>query len=285
MNFSKEQIASEIIQIAKISELENDVNTLKHIFGLLDLTSLNIKDYDDKIKSMVLAVNQFQQKFPDYPNVAAICVFPNFIGLVKENLTCKDVKIAAVAGGFPTSQTFLAIKLAETNLAVTKGADEVDVVISVGKFLNKEYEEVSKEIALLKSSCNKAHMKVILETGALPDEESIYTASMLCMEAGADFIKTSTGKTEPAATYEAMYVMVHAIKDFYQKTGKKVGIKPAGGIVTVKQALVYYGIVKHILGQEWLNNKYFRIGASRLANNILTKLNELKDIKSEVKYF
>lgn len=285
MNFSKEQIASEIIKIAKMSEQENDANILKHIFNLLDLTSLNTTDFDDKIKSMVSAVNQFHQHFADCPNVAAICVYPNFVDLVKENLKCNDVKIAAVSGGFPSSQTFLAIKLAETNLAVSKGADEVDVVISVGKFLNKEYQDVANELMLLKSSCNNAHMKVILETGALLNEELIYTASMLSMEAGADFIKTSTGKIEPAATYEAMYVMVNAIKDFYHKTGKKVGIKPAGGIITVKQALVYYGIVKHVLGNEWLNNEYFRIGASRLANNILTKLNELKGIKTEVKYF
>ncbi len=284
MKFSKEQLTTEIIQIAKSSELENDVNTLNNIFNLLDLTSLNINDYNEKIKSMVLAVNQFHNHFPDVPNVAAICVYPNFVDLVKENLNCEDVKIAAVSGGFPTSQTFLAIKLAETNLVVSKGADEVDVVISIGKFLNKEYEEVYKEIDLLKTSCDKAHIKVILETGALQDEEQIYTASMLSMEAGADFIKTSTGKIEPAATYEAMYVMTRAIKDFYEKTGKKVGIKP-GGIITVKQALVYYGIVNHILGSEWLNNKYFRIGASRLANNVLTKLNELKGNKSEVKYF
>ncbi|MCX7861723.1 MAG: deoxyribose-phosphate aldolase [Bacteroidales bacterium] len=285
MRFTKEQIAADIIQMAKFSEQENDAQVLKQIFNLLDLTSLNTTDYNEKILSMVNAVNDFEKHFPSCPNVAAICVYPNFADLVKKHLTAKGIKIAVVSAGFPSSQTFLAVKLSETNIAVSKGADEVDVVISVGKFLNKEFQAVADELTLLKTACGHAHMKVILETGALPDEESIYTASMLSMEAGADFIKTSTGKLEPAATYEAMYVMVHAIKDYYHKTGKKIGIKPAGGIVTVKQALVYYSIVKNILGEEWLNNRLFRIGASRLANNILTKLNELNGIKSEVKYF
>jgi deoxyribose-phosphate aldolase len=162
---------------------------------------------------------------------------------------------------------------------------DIDIVMSVGKFLNKEYQDVANEIALIKSSCGKSHLKVILETGALPNEESIYNASMLSMEAGADFIKTSTGKQEPAATYEAVYTMVHAIKDYFNKTGRMVGIKPAGGIVTVKQSLVYYSIVKNILGDKWLNNHYFRIGASRLANNLLTRMNELNGIKEEAKYF
>lgn len=285
MKFTKEQIASEIIQLAKSSDQENDIQVLKQIFNLLDLTSLNTTDHDIKIKNMIDAVNKFEHHFPDCPNVAAICVYPNFVDVVKKNLTAKDVNIAVVSAGFPSSQTFLSVKLSETSIAVSKGANEVDIVISVGKFLNKEYQTVADEISLLKAVCGNAHLKVILETGSLPDEEAIYNASMLSMEAGADFIKTSTGKTEPAATYEAVYIMVHAIKDFYNKTGKKIGIKPAGGVVTVKQALVYYSIVKHILGNDWLNKHLFRIGASRLANNILTKINELKGIKSEVKYF
>ncbi len=285
MNFSKEQIAAEIIKLAKFSENENDVTVLKQIFSFIDLTSLNTTDNDVVIRAMVEKVNQFSAQFPDYPNVAAICVYPNFTSLVKETLTVKDVNIAVVSACFPSSQSFLAVKLAETSIAVEKGANEVDIVISLGKFLNKQYQEVANEISLLKASCGNAHMKVILETGSLPDEESVYVASMLSMEAGADFIKTSTGKVDPAATYEAVYIMAQAIKEYYEKTGKKIGIKPAGGIVTVKQALVYYSIVKNILGEEWLNNKLFRIGASRLANNILTKLNETKGIKTEVKYF
>jgi len=285
MDFSKETIAAEIMQLAKFSEQDSDINVLKTVFNLIDLTSLNTSDFDDKIKAMVEKVNRFNEHYSDCPNVAAICVYPNFVNTVKQNLTAKGVKIAAVSAGFPSSQTFLAIKLAETSLAVEKGADDIDIVMSVGKFLNKEYQDVANEIALIKSSCGKSHLKVILETGALPNEESIYNASMLSMEAGADFIKTSTGKQEPAATYEAVYTMVLAIKDYFNKTGRMVGIKPAGGIVTVKQSLVYYSIVKNILGDKWLNNHYFRIGASRLANNLLTRMNELKGIKEEVKYF
>ncbi|HNV96541.1 MAG TPA: deoxyribose-phosphate aldolase [Bacteroidales bacterium] len=285
MDFSKETIAAEIMQLAKFSEQDSDINVLKTVFNLIDLTSLNTSDFDDKIKAMVEKVNRFNEHYSDCPNVAAICVYPNFVNTVKQNLTAKGVKIAAVSAGFPSSQTFLAIKLAETSLAVEKGADDIDIVMSVGKFLNKEYQDVANEIALIKSSCGKSHLKVILETGALPNEESIYNASMLSMEAGADFIKTSTGKQEPAATYEAVYTMVHAIKDYFNKTGRMVGIKPAGGIVTVKQSLVYYSIVKNILGDKWLNNHYFRIGASRLANNLLTRMNELNGIKEEAKYF
>ncbi|MGQ9845920.1 MAG: deoxyribose-phosphate aldolase [Bacteroidales bacterium] len=285
MDFSKETIAAKIMQIAKLAEQDTNINVLKQIFNFIDLTSLNTTDNDDKIKTMVEKVNHFNEHFPDCPNVAAICVYPNFVKTVKQNLKAKDVRIAAVSAGFPSSQTFLSVKLAETNLAVEKGADDIDIVMSVGKFINKEYQEVANEISLIKSVCGKAHLKVILETGALPNEESIYNASMLSIEAGADFLKTSTGKQEPASTYEAVYVMVNAIKDYYEKTGKMIGIKPAGGIVTVKQALVYYAIVKNVLGDKWLNNHYFRIGASRLANNLLTRINELKGIKDEVKYF
>lgn len=285
MDYSKETIAAKIMQLAKFAEQDNEMDVLKKIFSFIDLTSLNTLDNDNKIKTMVEKVNLFSDQYPDCPNVAAICVYPNFVSTVKKELQTKDIKIAAVSAGFPSSQTFLAIKIAETNLAVEKGANDIDIVMSVGKFLNKEYQEVADEISLIKSVCGKAHLKVILETGVLPNEETIYNASILSMEAGADFIKTSTGKQEPAATYEAVYVMANAIKDYYEKTGKMVGIKPAGGIVTVKQALIYYAIVKNILGEKWLNNLYFRIGASRLANNLLTRMNELKGIKEEVKYF
>jgi len=285
MDYSKETIAAEIMQLAKFAEQENNIDVIRKIFNLIDLTSLNTVDHDDKIIAMVEKVNHFNEHYLDCPNVAALCVYPNFVSTVKKHLKAKDVRIAAVSAGFPSSQTFLAVKLAETNLAVEKGANDIDIVMSVGKFINKEYQDVANEISLIKSVCGNTHLKVILETGALPNEEAIYNASMLSMEAGADFIKTSTGKQEPAATYEAVYVMVSAIKDYYEKTGRMVGIKPAGGIVTVKQALVYYSIVKYILGEKWLNNHYFRIGASRLANNLLTRINELKGIKEEVKYF
>lgn len=285
MNFSKEVIASEVMQLAKVSEPDTDINVLQQIFNVIDLTSLNTTDNESKIKLMVEKVNDFNKHYPNSSNVAGICVYPNFTHTVKQNLKEKSVKIVAVSGGFPSSQTFLSIKLAETSLAIEKGADEIDIVMSVGDFINKNYQKVANEISLIKSICGKAHLKVILETGALPNEEAIYTASMLSMEAGADFIKTSTGKQEPAATYEAVYVMVNAIKEYYEKTGKMIGIKPAGGIVTVKQALIYHSIVKNILGDNWLNNRYFRIGASRLANNLLAHINKLKGIKAENKYF
>ncbi len=285
MNFNKENISASIMQLSKNDDYENNPAILRQILNFIDLTSLNTTDHQTKIIELVEKVNNFQHAFPDCPNVAAICVYPNFAKTVREHLQVKEVNIATVAGCFPSSQSFLSVKLSEVSLAVEKGADEVDIVLSVGKFLNKEYQEVADEIALIKTAAGEAHLKVILETGVFPDEESIYTASMLSMESGADFIKTSTGKVDPAATYDAVYIMTNAIKEFYEKTGKIIGIKPAGGIVTVKQALVYYSIVEHVLGKSWLNNKYFRIGASRLANNILTHLHKINGIKTEVKYF
>jgi deoxyribose-phosphate aldolase len=231
-------------------------------------------------------VNGFETSFPGYKNVAAICVYPSFVELVKNTLNNKKFNIASVTGGFPSSQTFIAVKLAETTIAVEKGATEVDMVISVGKFLEKDYQKVSDEIVLIKTAAGKAHVKVILETGAIPSYNEVYLASMLAMEAGADFIKTSTGKMEPAATPEAVFVMVNAIKEYVSKTGRMVGIKPAGGVVTPEQALVYFTIVKDVLGEKWLNAEYFRLGASRLANNLLSKIQEIETGKKvDINYF
>ncbi|MCX7953842.1 MAG: deoxyribose-phosphate aldolase [Bacteroidales bacterium] len=284
MNFNKDEITQAVIEIARIAEKEYNIETLKKIFNCIDLTSLNTDDNNTVISQMVEKVSNFSNKFPEINNVAAICVYPNFVKIVKEKLTDKNVKIAAVAGGFPSSQTFLSIKLAETNLAIEKGADEVDIVLSVGKFLNKEYREVTNEIVFLKNVSQNACLKVILETGLLKDEKLIYDASIVSMESGADFIKTSTGKLEPMATYEAVYVMCNAIKDYYEKNKRMVGIKPSGGITAVRQAITYYTIVKTILGEDWLNNSYFRIGTSRLANNLLGEILRLEG-KSEIKYF
>ena len=190
------------------------------------------------------------------------------------------VNIACVSGGFPSSQTFIEVKVAETALAITDGADEIDIVISIGKFLSGDYEGMCEEIVELKEVCKEHHLKVILETGALKSASNIKKASILSMYSGADFIKTSTGKQQPAATPEAAYVMCEAIKEYYQKTGNKVGFKPAGGINTVNDAVVYYTIVKEVLGEEWLNNQLFRLGTSRLANLLLS------DIKGEeIKFF
>lgn len=284
MNLNKDEITKKVMEIAKLAEKEYTVETLKRIFNCIDLTSLNADDNKTNISQLTEKVSNFKEKFSDINNVAAICVYPNFVKIVKEKLTDKNVKIAAVTGGFPSSQTFLSIKLAETNLAIEKGANEVDIVLSIGKFLNKEYKEVVDELVLIKNVAENTRVKVILETGLLRDEKLIYDASILSMESGADFIKTSTGKIEPMATYEAVYVMCCAIKDYYEKNKRKVGIKPAGGITAVRQAITYYTIVKTVLGDEWLSNEYFRIGASRLANNLLCEILRLNG-KNEVKYF
>lgn len=250
----------------------NRPEILSNCIGLMDLTSLNHTDTASKIESMVQKVNLFKEQFPNYPQVAAICVYPNFTKTVREILKDNSVKLAVVAGVFPSSQSFLEIKCAECKMASQAGADEIDIVLSLSHFLEGEYEKASEEIREIKKAAGKAHLKVILESGTLKEPEQIFKASMLAMEAGADFIKTSTGKTEPAATPEAAYVMCSAIKDFHNKTGIKVGFKPAGGIVTPKDAILYYAIVDSVLGEDWLNPHLFRLGASRLANNILSEL-------------
>ena len=245
---------------------------LKLAFSLIDLTTLNTEDTVEKGKLFCDNVNSFSSKYKGIPNVAAICVYPSLVSTIQKRLKTEGVKIASVAGGFPASQTFISIKIAESKLAIEKGANEIDIVMSVGTFLEKNYETVFNEIKLIKQSIGDVHLKVILETGILKSPELIRIASILSMEAGADFIKTSTGKTDPPATLEAVYVMTEAINDFYNKTGKKIGIKPAGGISTSQDAIDYLSIVKHNLGNEWMNNKLFRIGASRLANNIVADI-------------
>jgi len=286
MKLTKQFISKEIEKINKISKKNFNINNLKSVLNSIDLTTLNTTDTDTKVKELCTKVNSFSKNFKNTKNVAAICIYPSFVKLVKSELKDKNVKIASVIGGFPSSQTFISVKLAETSIAVEKGADEVDMVISVGKFLEKDYKTVASEISLMKAAAGKAHLKVILETGALTNYDDIYLASILAMEAGADFIKTSTGKLEPAATPEAVFVMANAIKDYYNKSKRIVGLKPAGGIVTPEQAIVHFTITKEVLGEKWLNNKYFRIGASRLANNLLSEIHKLETGKAkEIKYF
>jgi deoxyribose-phosphate aldolase len=259
---------------------ENDtVAVYKQCLNQIDLTSLNGTDTHAEIISMVEKVNGFKAKFPHLPNVGAICVYPALVPVVKEHLT-ENVGIAAVSAGFPASQTFIEVKVAETAMCVMEGATEIDVVISIGKFLEDNYQEVYEELSEIKAACREAHLKVILETGALQSASNIKKASILAMASGADFIKTSTGKIPVAATLEATYIMCHAIKEWYTKTGVKVSYKPAGGIVTTEDAVKHYTIVKEILGNEWLNNTMFRFGASRLANNLLSSIEG-----KEVKYF
>lgn len=270
-----------LIKIKEIAKSrEKDAEVLKKCFSLIDLTTLNSTDGEERGRQFAEKVSGFNKQFPDLKNVAAICVYPTLVTTVKENLTAKNVKIASVAAGFPSSQTFIDIKLSECQMAIEFGADELDVVISLGAFLEGDYFTVFSELQQIKDVADETHVKVILETGALPTLQDIKLASFLAMEAGADFIKTSTGKLEPAATPEAMYVMCEAIKEFHEKTGKKVGVKPAGGVAKTGDATLYYSIVEQVLGNEWLNPELFRLGASRLANTLLTDITG-----KEVSYF
>jgi len=249
----------------------NNIEVYKQCLNQIDLTSLSGTDTESEIRAMVEKVNNFENEFSDLPNVAAICVYPALVPIVKATLT-EPIGIAAVSAGFPASQTFIEIKVAETALCVMEGATEIDVVISIGKFLEGKYEEVFEELEEIKSACHDAHLKVILETGSLQTASNIKKAAIIAMAAGADFIKTSTGKIPVAATPEATFVMCQAIKEWNEKNNVKVSYKPAGGISTTEEAVKHYTLVKEILGEEWLNNKRFRFGASRLANDLLSSI-------------
>ena len=260
-------------------EENSNVAVYKQCLSQIDLTSLNGTDTHAEIISMVEKVNGFKAEFPHLPNVGAICVYPALVPVVKAHLT-ENIGIAAVSAGFPASQTFIEVKVAETAMCVMEGATEIDVVISIGKFLSGDYLEVYEELSEIKAACREAHLKVILETGALVSASNIKRAAILAMASGADFIKTSTGKIPVAATLEATYVMCQAIKEWHEKTGVKISYKPAGGIVTTEDAVKHFSLVKAILGDEWLNKTMFRFGASRLANNLLSSIEG-----KEVKYF
>ena len=271
LNLNDEEISRKAAEIIGKSEENNTPGVLKFLYSCIDLTSLNTEDSKENIWKFVETVNDFEGSELDIDNVAAICVYPNFVQTVKEALTA-DVHVASVAGGFPSSQTFAEVKIAEVSLAVADGADEIDIVLNVGDFLEENYEELSVEIEEIKDACRDAKLKVILETGLLKTAENIKKASILSMYSGADFLKTSTGKVYPGATPEAAYVICQTIKEYYQLHNKKIGIKVSGGIRTVEDALKYYTIVKETLGKEWLNPELFRIGASSLSQNILKAL-------------
>lgn len=274
-------IAAEVTGIiAKKREEYNTPDVKKFLFNCIDLTTLRSEDNDESVMRFTQNVNRFDEEYPDLKNVAAICVYPNFAEIVRDTLEVEEVQIACVSGGFPSSQTFTEVKIAETAMAIADGATEIDIVIPVGKFLAGDYEAMCDEIEELKETCKTHRLKVILETGALKTAENIKKASILAMYAGADFIKTSTGKQKPAATPEAAYVMCQAIKEYYELTGRRVGFKPAGGLNTVEDALTYYTIVREVLGEEWLNNFYFRLGTSRLANLLLSDI-----LGQETKFF
>ena len=258
----------------------NNIDVKKEIFHCIDLTTLKCTDSEESVMKFTEKVNEFVDKYPDLENVAAICVYPNMAEIVSDSLEADNVKIACVSGGFPSSQTFMEVKIAETAMAIHAGAEEIDIVMPVGKFLCGDYEGMCDEIGELKDVCGEKTLKVILETGALRTASNIKKAAILAMYAGADFIKTSTGKETISATPEAALVMCEAIKEYYKETGRKVGFKAAGGIDSVKKALAYYTIVKETLGEDWLNNGLFRIGTSRLTNLLLSDI-----IGEDVKFF
>lgn len=250
----------------------NNKDVKKFLLSCIDLTSLKCTDSEENILNFTEKVNEFVDKYPDMKNVAAICVYPNMAEVVNDTLEADDVKIACVSGGFPSSQTFIEVKVAETAMAIHAGADEIDIVMPVGKFLAGDYEGMCDEIEELKAVCADKTLKVILETGVLKTAENIKKAAILAMYSGADFIKTSTGKEATGATPEAAYIMCKAIKEYFLETGIKIGFKAAGGINTVEDATVYYTIAKEILGDEWLNEGLFRIGTSKLANKLLSEI-------------
>ena len=260
---------------------ENDTPEVKKfLLGSVELTSLKTTDSEESIMAFTERVNQFDDSYPTLPHVATICVYPCFAKTVAETLEVEGVEIACVSGSFPSSQTFTEIKIAETALAIKDGATEIDIVLPVGKFLSGNYEDVADEIAEMKAVCGEHKMKVILETGCLKTASNIKKAALLAMYGGADYIKTSTGKLEPAATPEAAYVMCQAIKEYHEKTGIQIGFKPAGGLNSVMDALIYYTIVKEVLGEKWLTNEWFRMGTSRLANLLLSEI-----VGEETKFF
>lgn len=269
--------------LAKVLEKAPEYNTpevLKFLLGSIDLTTLSTTDSVQSVSAFTRRVNDFDNDYPHLPHVAAICVYSNFAEVVRTNLDVQGVDVAVVAGGFPSSQTFTPVKIADCALAVAGGADEVDIVMNLGYFLDENYEDLCDEIIEQKHAVKGAKLKVILETGALRTAENIKRASVLAMYSDADFIKTSTGKIYEGASLEAAWVMCSCIKEYYEKTGRKVGFKAAGGVRTAEQAVQYYTVVKEVLGDEWLNHDLFRIGASSLANNLISAIEG-----TEVKYF
>ncbi len=263
-------VKAEVEKILSEHLAENmNKDVYKAILNCIDLTTLSTTDSPMSVADFTERVNAFDNEHPELKNVAAICVYPNFAQLVRTVLDVSDVKVACVSGAFPSAQSFLEVKIAETALAVEGGADEIDIVFNVGNYLDGDWEEVADEIIEQKHACREAHLKVILETGALKTAENIRNASVLSMYSGADFIKTSTGKVYEGASLEAAYVMAQCIKEYYENTGNKVGFKAAGGISTTVDAVKYYTVIKEVLGEEWIDNTLFRIGASRLANNLL----------------
>lgn len=268
-----EQVSAAVRQlVADNREKYDNAEVLKQLLSTVELTTLKVTDSQESVLRFTENVNRFADEHPDLPPLATICVYPNFAKIVSESLEADGVKVACVVGGFPSSQTFIEIKTAETALAVHDGADECDMVLSVGTFQSGDYETCADEIAEIKAACNEKPLKVILETGALKTAEAIKKASILSMYAGADFIKTSTGKIEVAATLEAAYVMCSAIKEYHALTGQYIGFKAAGGIKTTAEAIDFYTVVRELLGEDYIKQGLFRIGTSRLAHLLVSDI-------------
>ena len=281
LNITDEDVKAAVTKIIaeKVSENDNP-EVKKFLLGSVELTTLSTADTEEKVLAMVEKVNKFDSEYPDLPHVAAVCAYPCFTQLIADSLEVDGVDITNVTGNFPSSQALLEVKTIETALAIKDGATQIDIVMPVGKFLSGDYEGVCDTIGELKQTCGDVPMKVILETGDLRNARDIKTAAVLAMYAGADYLKTSTGKEKISATPESVYVLCQAIKEYHKKTSIQIGLKPAGGINTVMDAVIYYTIVKEVLGEKWLTNYWFRMGTSRLTNLLLSEI-----IGSETKFF
>ena len=278
---SETQVAEEVAHLKSAAKGNENIDVYKFCYSTIDLTTLSCNDSEESVTKFAKRAVEFYNAYPDIPNVASICVYPSFVETVGLAVDGSPMRITSVAGGFPASQTFLEVKMLEVAMAVENGADEVDIVMNVGKMLTGEYDEAANEVEVLRQEAGEETLlKVIIESGALKTPDLIRKASLLSMFAGADFVKTSTGKIDVAATPEAAVVMCHAIKDYYEKTGRKVGFKAAGGVRTAEDAALYYTIVKEILGEEWITTDLFRIGASSAANNIISSI-----VGEPVKFF
>ena len=281
LDITDEEVQAAVKKIIAEKVHENDTPEVKKfLMGSVELTTLKTTDSETSVMAFTEKVNQFEEAYPNLPHVATICVYPKFAKVVSETLEVEGVEVACVSGSFPSSQSLIEVKTIETQLAIKDGATEIDIVLPVGSMLEGDYETVVDEIQQQKEACGEHDMKVILETGCLKTAKNIKIASILSMYAGADYIKTSTGKLEPAATPEAAYVMCQAIKEYYHETGIQIGFKPAGGLNSVMDALIMYTIVKEVLGEKWLTNHWFRMGTSRLANLLLSEV-----VGEEVKFF
>ena len=273
LNITDEEVKAAVTRIITEKVAENDnLDVKKFLLGSVELTTLSTTDTEEKVLAMIEKVNRFDSEYPDLPHVAAVCAYPCFTKLLADSPEVDGVEITNVTGNFPSSQTFLEVKTIETALAIKDGATNIDIVMPVGKFLSGDYEGVCDTISEIKQTCGNVPMKVILETGDLRNARDIKTASILAMYAGADYLKTSTGKEKVSATPESVYILCQAIKEYYDKTGIQIGLKPAGGINTVMDAVIYYTIVKEVLGEKWLTNYWFRMGTSRLTNLLLSEI-------------